>query len=64
LNQKIDSSSFNVVEEKGKSVVAKQMSIPPWIKNNAKWWSENRIGEDDFINGIKYLIEQQIIKIK
>jgi len=37
--------------------------VPSWIKNNAKWWSEDLIGETDFINGIQYLIEKRIIGI-
>jgi len=38
-------------------------SVPDWIKNNANWWSENLIGNTDFINGLQYLIEYKIIKI-
>jgi hypothetical protein len=38
-------------------------SVPDWIKNNANWWSENLIGDIDFINGLQYLIEYKIIKI-
>ena len=37
--------------------------VPSWIKNNAKWWSEDLIGETDFINGIQYLIQKQIMSI-
>lgn len=37
--------------------------IPAWVKNNAKWWSQGTIGDDDFVNGIQYLIKQGIIKI-
>ena len=38
-------------------------SIPNWIKNNAGWWSEDLIEEADFVNGIEYLIKEQIISI-
>lgn len=24
--------------------------IPNWVKNNAKWWSEDSISEDDMLN--------------
>lgn len=34
-----------------------------WIKHNAKWWSEGQIGDDDFVKGIQYLIEQKILVI-
>lgn len=37
--------------------------IPSWMKNNAKWWAEEKIGDSDFILGIQYLINQEIIKI-
>ncbi|GEM_PF-1355976 len=37
--------------------------IPDWIRNNAKWWSEGTVGDDDFTQGIQYLIKQKIIHI-
>jgi len=37
--------------------------IPSWIKNNADWWSQGLISDDDFVKGIQYLIEQGIIKV-
>ena len=37
--------------------------IPGWIKNNAKWWSEGLITEDDFVKGIEYLVEKRIIQV-
>lgn len=40
-----------------------QIHIPPWIKNTANWWSKNQIGDSDFVKGIQYLIEHDVIKI-
>ena len=37
--------------------------IPAWIKNNADWWSQGLISDDDFLKGIQYLVEQGIIKV-
>ena len=37
--------------------------VPSWIRNNAGWWADGMIGEDDFVNGIKWLVEQGIIKV-
>ena len=45
------------------SVLADSSSIPEWVKNNAKWWSEGSIGNEDFVKGIEYLIENGIIKV-
>lgn len=38
-------------------------SIPSWIKNNAKWWSKDQIGDPDFVQGIQYMIKEKIMKI-
>ena len=37
-------------------------SIPEWIKNNTKWWADGLLTEEDFLNGIKYLVEKEIIR--
>jgi len=37
--------------------------IPSWIKNNADWWSQGLISDNDFVKGIQYLVEQGIIKV-
>ena len=37
--------------------------VPDWIKNNAGWWANGLISEDDFVNGIKYLVENGIISV-
>ncbi len=42
----------------------KEQSIPVWIKNNAKWWSESKISTNEFVSGIKFLVEQGIIQTR
>jgi len=43
-------------------IVLEQSSfIPEWVKNNAKWWADGLIEDQDFLSGIQYLIEQQIM---
>mgnify|MGYP000436226426 CR=1 FL=1 len=37
--------------------------VPDWIKNTAKWYGDGDISENDFLNAIKYLIQQKIIVI-
>ena len=39
------------------------VEIPVWIKNNAGWWSEGSISDLDFLNGIEYLIQNNILQI-
>jgi polyhydroxyalkanoate synthesis regulator phasin len=36
--------------------------IPKWVMTNARWWIENEISREDYINGIHYLIEKRIIE--
>ena len=43
------------------SAVAEE-KIPDWIKNNAKWWADGMISEDDFLKGITYMVEKGIIR--
>jgi len=40
-----------------------ERTIPYWVKNNAKWWSEDKISDGDFITGIEYLVKNNIISI-
>ena len=35
--------------------------IPLWIKNNAVWWTQDKITDSDFIQGIEYLVQKKII---
>ena len=37
--------------------------IPDGIKNNAGWWSDDKITDHDFISGIEYLIENNMINV-
>jgi len=38
--------------------------VPVWIKNNAQWWSENKITDSDFVQGIEYLVSNKIIAVQ
>ena len=37
--------------------------IPKWLKNNAKLWSEEKITKEEFVSGIKYMINFEMIDI-
>ena len=40
------------------------LSLPDWIKNNAKWWADDEIDDDTFVNGIQYLVKNNIISVQ
>ena len=63
INNNIILLDFVPCNDKIQSQYGDTKSVPDWIKNNAIWWSENLIGDIDFINGLQYLIEHKIIKI-
>jgi hypothetical protein len=39
------------------------ISIPDWVKNNVKWWSEGAIDDESFISGIQYLVKEKLIDV-
>jgi plastocyanin len=38
-------------------------SLPQWIKNTALWYGEGSISETEFLNAIKFLIENDLIEL-
>ena len=39
-------------------------SVPDWIKNTALWYGQGDISETEFLNAIKFLIENKVIVIE
>ena len=37
--------------------------IPYWVKDNAGWWSKRLISNGEFIDGIEFMIKENIISI-
>ena len=50
-----------VIDRKGN--LKNEISIPEWIRNNAAWWADGQIDDKTFIQGIEYLIKNNIIQI-
>jgi len=44
------------------NAVSEQL-VPEWIKNTAKWYGDGLTNEADFLNAIKFLIENDILII-
>ena len=45
------------------SSAQEETQIPDWVKNVAGWWATNDISEKEFLDGIEYLINNNIIYI-
>jgi len=56
----IASNTFDISQG---TVETPSVAIPAWIKNNAGWWADGKIGDSDFVQGIQYLIKNGIMKI-
>jgi len=37
--------------------------VPDWIKNNAEWWSTGKISDKEFISGVQFMIQNDIMII-
>ena len=39
------------------------VKIPNYVKQNALWWSQDKITDDEFLDGVRYLIKKGILVI-
>jgi len=51
------------IKDASEKPISEENTIPAWVKNNADWWSQGLITDDDFVKGIQYLVEQGIIVV-
>ncbi len=42
---------------------SKSYNIPDWIRNSAKWWADGAISDEEYINGLQYLIKNGILVV-
>jgi hypothetical protein len=61
LRQQLGMARENTTESQQEN--SSSTSIPAWIKNNAKWWTDGTIDDSTFASGIQYLIKQGIIQV-
>jgi len=57
----------NVSEVKDKNIrifeEEKITRVPNWVTDNAGWWAEGLLSDEEFINSIKFLLEKETIMI-
>ena len=61
MNGHSDEISFSVLDEINHNY--SEHVVPDWIKQNARWWSEGNLDDQTFVNGIQFLVKNQIIKV-
>ena len=42
-------------------MLLQKRAFPDWIKTTAEWWSKGQIGDEDFIRGIEFLLNQNLV---
>ena len=57
-SEKIIIIENNTIEDNA----SQEPTIPDWIRNNALWFSDGTITERDFVSGIEFMIEEEIIQ--
>ena len=58
---KVDNVS---VDPNGDIEISDDIKLPDWIQNNARWWVDGAIGDDDFKSGIQHMVKEDIISFK
>jgi hypothetical protein len=53
----------SVTESSPIQIISEKQSIPTWVKNNAKWWSDDVIDDRTFVSGIQFLINEDVIQV-
>ncbi len=61
-NNKSTKTLENVLRIEDKQSTSKD--IPKWIKSSAQWWSNDQISDEDFVQGIEFLVKEGIIPVK
>jgi len=65
LLAKVQTSEIKIVpiSKINLDAISDDLVIPGWIKNNAGWWANGQIEDSDFIKGLEYLIQHDIMRI-
>ncbi len=53
----------NVISLPTGQTLKESVKIPAWYKTNATWWSEKKISDDEFLDGLQYLLNKKIIAV-
>ena len=63
LIEKIQQKGIDIVSISQIGIDFQTELLPKWIKNNAGWWADGSIDDETFVQGIEYLIQENIIAV-
>lgn len=53
----------NMISLPAGQAISEGAKIPSWYKTNGIWWSEKKISDGEFVNGLQYLLSKQVIVV-
>lgn len=56
-------ASTNMINSDSDGIKSSNVSIPKWIKNTAKMWSQGDLQDSEFTNAIQYLISNGVMHV-
>ena len=56
-------TSTNMISSDSNGIKTSNISIPKWVKNTAKMWSQGDLQDSEFTNAIQYLISNGVMHI-
>ena len=54
---------FSILLVSSSMNIANAESVPEWVKSNALWYGQGIVSESEFLNAIKFLVENGIIEL-
>ncbi len=64
MKKSLSITIFAIILASFSANVANAESIPEWVKNNALWYGQGDISEKEFLNAIKFLIENGVLIVE
>jgi len=61
LIKKIQDDGLTIVPIGKINLDSESTDIPEWIKNNAGWWADGSISQNEFLQAVEFLIKQKIL---
>ncbi|HJU14451.1 MAG TPA: YbhB/YbcL family Raf kinase inhibitor-like protein [Candidatus Nitrosotalea sp.] len=60
----IDQGLMDVPHHANGTSGAVSVKIPSWVRTDAGWWAEGVVPDQEFLNGMEYLVDAEIVRIQ
>src|SRR3972149_50290 len=56
--------SISLFSSLTENISAQEEILPLWLKTTALWWGQDKIGDQDFISALQYLVENNVLTLE